>query len=117
MRLFTDCRSGLRLSFQTLGFSPLAREISFLTNGVQSLLQRIFLRWMYVHLEEDVDGSFIPSRQSAHFHVNNTFGGGYVEYVYINGASNSWSRSGVGVDEPIASYLKGAAVRCLKDPE
>lgn len=65
----------------------------------------------------DVDGSFIPSRQSAHFHINNTFGGGYVNYVYINGASNSWSRSGVGVDEPIASYLKGAAVRCLKDSE
>ena len=64
-----------------------------------------------------VDGSFIASSVEARFHINNTFGGGWAQFVFLRNENNTFDRSGPDADFNTETWLHGSAIRCLKETE
>ena len=63
----------------------------------------------------DIDGTFRPFGSEAHFHMNNTFGGGNAEFIFIRGSNNIFGRSPVSASSPQETWKHGSAIRCLKN--
>ena len=62
-----------------------------------------------------VNGEFWPVGTEAHLHINNTFGGGGVHYVFLRSSTNFFDREGVPANSNPESWRHGSAIRCLKN--